>query len=85
METIKVGNKDGRRQHEQEPMSEKKIRIPEQQFDNFDDKLPNELRHDMRANPTLVHTIVSSIMHVLLHVSPLSQEMCGPGSFIFRS
>jgi len=52
METIKVGNENGRRQHEH--MSEKKIRTPKRELDDLDDKLPSGLRHDMRTQPTFV-------------------------------
>ena len=54
METIKVRDKDRGRQHEQEHMPKKKIRTPQRQFDNLDDKLPSGLRHDMRTQPTSV-------------------------------
>ena len=54
METIKVGNGNERRQHEQEHMSKEKIRTPERQLDDLDDKLSSRLRHDMRTQPAPV-------------------------------
>ena len=54
VEAVKVRDQNRRGQHEQEQMAEDKIRAPQRQFDDLDQKFSRRLRHDVCTQPPAI-------------------------------